>query len=251
MRILILEDEAPAKRKLIGYLSDFLEVPFTQDSARTVVKGIELLHDDRYDLILADIKLLDGTSFEIFQKVETTTPIIFCTAYEEHLLEAFQTNGIAYVIKPYSRNDLESALKKFQGLFENITLNKEVLIQLQLALDMKNETYKKRFVIRKREGIKLLNTSEISLIQASGDFCKIVDRKGHLHMISKSIGMLEQQLNPKDFFRINRSQLVGIESIQKIEPYTKNRLVLKIEGVVEPVKTSSSATKAFRIWLES
>ncbi len=251
MYILILEDEVPAYKKLVAYLSDFFETPFSMDSARTVEEGIKLLENNRqYDLILSDIKLLDGTSFDIFYKVETTAPIIFCTAYEEHLLEAFQTNGIAYILKPYLKKDFDIALRKFQNLFQPKSHERDIFKQLKEVLDAKDKSFKKRFAIKKRDGIKLLDTGDISLIQANGDFCKITDAHGKLHIVSRSIGALIEELNPKYFFRVNRSQIVQIAHILKIEPYTKNRLALKIHKVKEYVITSSSLTKQFRAWLE-
>lgn len=252
MRILILEDEIPAKKKLVHYLTTFFGESVVLDSTRTIKGGLELLEKNPdYNLILSDIKLLDGSSFEVFRSVEMLTPIIFCTAYDEHLLEAFQTNGIAYILKPYQENELHLALKKFEKLFQPQLLEKGIFKQLQEALDTRGETYKKRFAIKKNDGIKLLDASDITLIQASGDFCKVFDSNSHLHSISKSIGVLIEELSPKHFFKINRSQIVGIEHIERIEPYSNNRLALKIKGVKEHAITSSSTTKAFRIWLES
>ncbi len=252
MRILILEDEIPAKKKLVHYLTTFFGESVVLEITRTVKGGIELLErNSNYNLILSDIKLLDGNSFDVFREVETEAPIIFCTAYDEHLLEAFQTNGIAYILKPYQENDLQSALKKFEKLFQPKILEKDILKQLQEALDTRDKNYKKRFAIKKSDGIKLLDVSNIGLIQANGDFCKVFDSNGHLHIISKSIGVLIEEINPKHFFKINRSQIVGIDHIEKIEPYSKNRLAININGGKEHVITSTSTTKEFRIWLES
>ncbi len=251
MRILILEDEIPAKKKLVNYLVDYYGESVELESARTVKMGIELLEKNSdYNLILSDIKLLDGNAFDVFRKVASKTPIIFCTAYDQHLLQAFQSNGIAYVLKPYQKTDLESALMKFDVLFEPKSLEKDIFNQLKEILETKDKNYKKRFAIKKREGIKLLETSQIGLIQANGDFCKIVDSNGHLHSTSKNIGTLIKELNPKQFFRINRSQIVGLEHIEKIVPYTKNRLALMITGVKDHVITSTSTTKEFRLWVE-
>lgn len=252
MRILVFEDEIPANKKLVAYLTDFFGESVFIESVRSVKDGIELLSkDSNYNLILSDIKLLDGTSFEIFQEVETKIPIIFCTAYQEHLLEAFQINGIAYILKPYQKKDLEAALKKYQILFEPNTIAKDIFKKLKEVLDTKDQDYKKRFAIKKREGIKLLAATQISLIQANGDFCKIIDSSGHLHSISKSIGVIVEELNPKHFFKINRSQIVGMEHIERIEPYSKNRLAIKMKDQKERFITSTSTTKEFRIWLES
>lgn len=252
MRILILEDEIPARKKLVHYLNTFFGQSAILESTRTVKDAIQLLDkDSNFDLILSDIKLLDGDSFEVFRKVETQTPIIFCTAYDEHLLEAFQTNGIAYILKPYQEKDLEFALKKFKKLFLSKVPEKDILIKLQETLDLRHENHKKRFAIKKNDGIKLLETDDIALIQASGDFCKIFDFKGKLHSISKSIGTLITELNPKFFFKINRSQIVNVAHIEKIDSYSNNRLAVHITGLKEHVITSSTTTKEFRIWLES
>ncbi len=252
MRILILEDEIPANKKLMAYLTDYFGESAFIESVRTVKDGIEILgNSSNYDLILSDIKLLDGMSFEVFQEIETKTPIIFCTAYDEHLLQAFQINGIAYILKPYQKKDLEAALKKFQLLFEPKILDKHIVQKLRDVLSNTDESYKKRFAIKKSGGIKLLDTSQISLIQADGDFCRIIDSEGYLHCISKSIGVMAQELNPKHFFKINRSQIVGMEHIEKIHPYSKNRLAINLKGTKEHVITSTSTTKEFRKWLEN
>ncbi|MFK7813655.1 MAG: LytR/AlgR family response regulator transcription factor [Maribacter sp.] len=252
MRILILEDEIPANKKLVSYLTDFFGESSFIKSVRTVKDGVVVLNkDSNYNLILSDIKLLDGTSFEVFQKVETKIPIIFCTAYDEHLLEAFQINGIAYILKPYQKKDLEVALEKYQTLFEPKMLEKDIFKKLKDVLDTKDENYKKRFAIKKRDGIKLLDATQISLVQANGDFCKIFDSEGQLHSISKSISSLFEELNPKQFFKINRSQIVRMQHIEKIEPYSKNRLALKLRGLKEHTITSTATTKEFRIWLEN
>ncbi|MFH6602809.1 LytR/AlgR family response regulator transcription factor [Maribacter algicola] len=250
MNVLILEDETPAHKKLVSYLSDFFDESFTMDSSRTVKEGTALLKRNAYDLILSDIKLLDGSSFEVFEKAETATPIIFCTAYDEHLLQAFQTNGIAYILKPYLKEDFDKALKKFLDLFEPKTLEKDIFKKLNNVLEHRNENYKKRFAIKKREGIKLLNTTDISLIQANGDFCKVIGSDGQLHSITQNIGSVIKELNPKHFYKINRSQIVNIGHIENIESYAKNRLALKIRGFEEHAITSSSITKGFRNWLE-
>lgn len=252
MRILILEDEVPAKKKLVSYLTGFFGEFTRFECARSVKEGIEFLEKDGdYHLILSDIKLLDGTAFDVFGKVTTKTPIIFCTAYDDHLLQAFQSNGIAYILKPYQKRDLEVALEKFEVLFEPKILKKDMFHHLKEVLESNRENYKKRFAIKKKDGIQLLETTQIGLIKANGDFCQIVDSNGLWHSISKSMGTLEKELDPKQFFRINRSQIVGIDHVKKIVPYTKNRLALKITGVKENVITSTSTTRDFRVWIET
>ncbi len=251
MNILILEDEVPAAKKVAAYLEEFFSGKVKIDIVRSVADGIKLLSGSpAYDLILSDIQLLDGTAFQIFQCVTTKTPIVFCTAYHEHLLQAFQTNGIAYILKPYSYSEFENALKKYQDLFPYKPYEHELFERLTETLESYGKNYRSRFALKKRGGIKLLETKDIAVIQANGDFCKLTDFKGQLHAVTKSIGVITNELDPKGFFRINRSQIINIAHIDCITPYSKNRLAIKVKGSAEVFITSTATTKNFRIWLE-
>ena len=121
---------------------------------------------------------------------------------------------------------------------------------MKSALKQEETSYKKRFVIKKSKGIQLLNVSDISLIEASGDFCMAIDSKGKKHPISDTLGNIQQLLNPLKFFRINRSQITHIDYIENIESHFKNRLLIQLTGIKEKVMTSSSTTSDFRKWLE-
>ncbi len=253
MRILILEDEIPAYQKLFKYLNEYFDAAVAHDWSRSVADGRELLESQTYDLILSDIQLLDGTSFDLFNKTTIDCPIIFCSAYDEYLFQAFNTNGIAYILKPYSQDDFRKALEKYESLFRNgqyNTLDTTTIDALKLALQEEQVSYKKRFVIKRTKGIQLLNISDISIIEASGDFCVATDSNGKKHPILQKIGVLTEQIHPKKFFRINRSQIIHIEYIETIENHFKNRLLIKLKGVEEKVMTSSANTSDFRKWIE-
>ncbi|CAL2085800.1 LytTR family DNA-binding domain-containing protein [Tenacibaculum sp. 190524A05c] len=253
MKILILEDEIPAYQKLVTYLTDYLKSEPEHDWARTIKDGKQFLDDNTYDVILSDIQLLDGISFDLFDEVSLNTPIIFCSAHDEYLFKAFHTNGIAYILKPYTKKEFNGALEKYQSLFSKGdygNLNTDVIVELKSALKEENTTYKKRFVIKKSKGIQLLNVSDISLIEASGDFCIATDKDGKRHTISQNLGSISKQLNPNKFFKINRSEIINIDYIVTIESHFKNRLLLTITGCKEKPMTSSSTTSEFRKWLE-
>nr|WP_299032254.1 LytTR family DNA-binding domain-containing protein [uncultured Tenacibaculum sp.] len=254
MKILILEDEIPAYQKLVSYITDFFTDTYTHDIARSISGGKELLAKNTYDVIIADIQLLDGISFDLFDEVPTNCPIIFCSAHDEYLFKAFNTNGIAYILKPYSKSDFEKAIKKYQALFKKGTynsLNHQTITQLKAALTEEQTTYKKRFVIKKAKGIQLLNVTDISVIEASGDFCTATDYKGKKHLISQNLGSIFQQLNPAKFFKINRSEIVSIDYIENIESHFKNRLLVTLKGTDKKPMTSTATTSNFRKWLEN
>ncbi len=251
MTILIIEDETPAYKKLLNYITNYLGGNFTHTHVRSVKDGVATLKNAKtYHLIFADIKILNGTSFDIFNQVTFSTPIIFCTAYDEHLLKAFQTNGIAYILKPYSQEELNEAIKKFETLFETQPYDKDIFHQFKLLLDTKASVYKKRLAVKKKEGVKLIDVENICLIEAFGDVCKLYDTNERLHTISKSLGALYNELPPNQFFKVNRSQIVHIDYIENIAPHSKNRLYLKISNIADLVITSSKVTRDFRVWLE-
>ncbi len=253
MRILILEDEIPAYEKLLSNLESYFTEAFQHDWARSNEKAREFLAQETYEFILSDIQLLDGISFDVFNTVKIDCPIIFCSAHDEYLFEAFRTNGIAYILKPYTKEDIRQALNKFQSFFQSESyqpIHNDTINLLKSALKQEETNYKKRFVIKKSKGIQLLNVSDISLIEASGDFCMAIDAKGKKYPISHTLGTIQQMLNPLKFFRINRSQIAHIEYIENIESHFKNRLLIQLSGIKEKVMTSSSTTSDFRKWLE-
>ncbi|WP_086029429.1 LytR/AlgR family response regulator transcription factor [Tenacibaculum holothuriorum] len=253
MNILILEDEIPAQQKLEKYLLEYFEDEIYYDWARSISEGKKLLSENKYDFILSDIQLLDGISFDLFDEITINCPIIFCSAHDDYLFKAFNTNGIAYILKPYSKADFNKAIEKYQSLFNQGNYNKlnsDTISNLKSALQEENTSYKKRFVIKKTKGIQLLNVTDISLIEASGDFCIATDSSGKRHTISQTLGNIFQQLNPAKFFKINRSEIINIDFINNIESHFKNRLLITLQGVKEKPMTSTSITSEFRKWLE-
>ena len=203
MKILILEDEIPAYNKLASFVNDYFEDEIPHDWARSIKDGKKLLQENEYGFILSDIQLLDGISFDLYNDVSIEAPIIFCSAHDEYLFEAFNTNGIAYILKPYTHSDFKKAIEKYQSLFKQgdyNTLNQQTITELKSALKEEHNNYKKRFVIKKAKGIQLLNVSDICIVEASGDFCIATDFKGKRHTISQNLGSLHLQLQPNKFF---------------------------------------------------
>lgn len=253
MHILIVEDEIPAFEKLRGILAIQLSGAFTYDLARSVQDAKQLLESTSdYALIFSDVRLLDGTAFELFDTVKINIPVIFCSAYDEYLFKAFKSNGIEYVLKPYTADDIANALKKYDTLFsKNHSLSSQVIDALKHSFQKRKEDiHKKQFVIKTPKGIHIVDTKNIALIEAKGDFCKIVEASGKVHLYSQNLGGIYLQLNPRQFFRINRSHVVHLPFIEKIEHHFKNRLIVTIKGATDTLMTSSASTADFRAWLD-
>ena len=251
MKILLLEDEIPAYQKLKNILDEIYHMGYECDHFRSVEEGVQALHQQKpYDLILSDIQLLDGNAFEIFDRASSSAPIIFCTAHDEHLLRAFEGNGIAYVLKPYSSVDIKNAINKYHNFFEANRDRKAIFKKFCALMNEPSKSYKKRFTIKRSSGIQLLNTNEVSFIKAFGDFCRIIDSKGEAHLLSQNMGRLIQELDPETFFRVSRSFIININFIDKIHAYSKNRLAIQMKNNSESIITSSAVTSDFRKWLD-
>ncbi|MEL6865415.1 MAG: LytTR family DNA-binding domain-containing protein [Bacteroidota bacterium] len=255
MNILIFEDEIPAHEKLLGFIHAEIEEAQIIGWARSIQEARLLLQRKQQpDLIFSDIELLDGVSFKVFEEIKVTCPIIFCTAFDQYVLQAFKTNGIAYLLKPYNLDNFREAFDKYRLLFnkqeEQQQLDDQVLKELKDLLHASEKSYKQRFIIKKKEGIKLIETREIMCFEANGDFCFAYDAKGHKHVINQGLSQVEEKINPGKFFRINRSQIINIDFVEKIEPHFKNKLSVKMNHLPETLLTSANKTPEFRKWLE-
>lgn len=255
MKILLLEDEKLAAQKLLQLLYDYFEQELDIKWVQSVQQGLKYLKENGDpDLILSDIELLDGKVFRLYEQYEVKSPIIFATAYDQYLLEAFQTNGIAYLLKPYSDEALKKALDKYLTLFrsegKNNALDATMIEELKSALQSSQKEYKKRFTIKKTSGIFLLKTENIAYFTASDDLVFAMDDKNKRHVVNYRMSDLEDILDPTIFFRINRSEIININFIEKMEAYFGNRLVVTMRNDKNGLKTSGPKTAAFRKWVE-
>jgi DNA-binding LytR/AlgR family response regulator len=168
-------------------------------------------------------------------------------------VEAFQTNGIAYLLKPFSADEFKAAWQKFHLLFQRSSMpniDPALLQQLAQLVGQDTKPTKKTFTVKKAQGVYLLQTKAIVYLQAQGDFVLAFDQNGKKHVLNYSLRDLEALLDPHHFFRINRSELVHFPFIQQFEPYIKNRLAIQLRSSPEPLYTSNSRSAAFREWLE-
>ena len=252
MRILLIEDEQIAGEKLKGYIKNHVEQEAHVSWVRSVSEVREaLIVSESFDLVFSDIELLDGNVFEVYDSMEVKSPIIFCTAYDRFVMKAFETNGIAYLLKPYDEEQFLTAWKKYQLLFDKNEANRstDLLTELKHIITNKQTAYKSRFTIKKPNGVFLLNTDDIVYFQSQGDFILAIDSKKGKHVINQSVQKLIQLLDPTKFFQINRSEIINVDYITKFEPHFKNRLSIYMIGEKEPLHTSNSRSPEFRAWL--
>lgn len=253
IKIIIIEDEIPARKKLKRFLEEIEDQIEIIAEIDTVANGISFLKSNAADLIFSDIELLDGNSFEIYNQVPLSCPIIFTTAYDQFWMNAFESNGIAYLLKPFSRERFQKAWDKFLLFRNTSTDDNKQLINLTKLIEsnFSKQSYKKRFTIHLHRGFFFIDTETIAFFEASEGVIFAIDTTGKRHLLNElTLKEIEEQLKPEDFFRINRSELVCKHHVEKMERYSKNKLAIKMKGHPNHLKTSQSNTAAFREWIE-
>jgi len=253
IKVLILEDEIPARKKLRRLILDLPENVEIVAEIDTVEGAVQFLTNNRVDLIFSDIRLLDGDSFQIFDQVRIACPIIFTTAYDSFLTQAFEANGIAYLLKPFSNDRFRKAWDKYMllaGKHEEMGALVQRLSDI-VAGTKSRKDFKKRFTVHSRQGIYFVETTTIAHFEASDGVVYAYDINGKKHLLTEAtLNEIEDQLDPQDFFRINRSVLLQKMHIEKIEYHNKNSLAAKVRGTEKVLIVSQANTPSFRKWVD-
>ncbi|HKJ05949.1 MAG TPA: LytTR family DNA-binding domain-containing protein [Flavobacteriaceae bacterium] len=247
MKVVIIEDEKPAARRLSRMLNDIGLHPIAM--LHTVSEAIDwFLNNEHPDLIFLDIQLADGLSFEIFDEVEIQSAIIFTTAYDQYALKAFKLNSIDYLLKPIDNEDLEVAVKKFKDL-NNPTQNLDLGILKSLISTQEND-YKKRFTVKVGQHLKMLKVAEIECFYSAHKATNIFTEDKRNFLIDDTLEVLETKLNPAQFFRVNRKFIVNINAIKDIISHSNSRLKLHLNNFnEEEIIVSRERVKDFKLWI--
>ena len=253
IKILIIEDEIPARKKLKRFLEE-LNVPCEiMAEVDTVTSGTLFLRDNSPDLIFSDIELLDGNVFEIYAHVTVSCPVIFTTAYDRFWMNAFESNGIDYLMKPFSKERFNKAWSKFLLLRGSQNGQAEMLNTFTQMVNQHfvEKKYKKQFTIHTNREIYFLPTADIVFFEASEGVIFAFDSSGKKHIINFStLKEVEPFLDPSVFFRLNRSQVINRQFIEKMERVSKNTLAVKMKGHRDLLIASQSTTAQLRDWID-
>ncbi len=229
MDILIIEDEERNANRLIRLLKRIDPAFRINGPLASISEVMSYLQTGTYpDLILADIRLSDGLSFEALKEAPTSVPIIFTTAYDEYAIQAFKYNSIDYLLKPIDAAELSEAIQKARHK-QNV-YQEENLKQLFEALQRDNYKYRERFLLPYCDGYKTVCTKDINHIFTENKIVRLFLNNGTSEAVSMSMDELEKQLNPSSFFRANRQFIVNIESILFLGNYFGGKLVLRLKG---------------------
>lgn len=250
MKVLIVEDERPSVERLQMLLHNYdpsIEIAGNFESIEETVKFLE--GNPHPDLILLDIHLSDGHSFEIFRQVRYSRPVIFITAHDGYALQAFQLFSIDYVLKPVSSTMLYSALDKFRSMSNYFTPEK-----FRKAFEtIAHRRYKDRFLGKVGQRLFFIDVKNIAFFEADNKIVYLVDIQGNRYIVEYKMDQLINLLDPSLFFRLNRSFIVHCNAIEQVKPHYNNRLKLVVTGAAqhEELVIARDRVPSFRQWADA
>ncbi|MDL5514438.1 LytTR family DNA-binding domain-containing protein [Arenibacter sp. M-2] len=251
MKIVIVEDELAASENLaymLKNLQDKLEILAVLDSVKTAIDYFT--KNQEADLVFMDIHLADGLSFEIFDAVKIDAPIIFTTAYDQYALQAFKLNSIDYLLKPIDEDELEVSLEQFKGQLKGKGLITNQVEGLLSLLKDQKKTYKSMYLVHYRDELIPLKTDKIAYLFIENGIVKAVTKDRRTHTIDQKLEDIENDLDPSNFYRLNRQFIAQRDAIAGIKQYFNGKLII---GVIPPhteqVIVSKAKASEFKNWM--
>lgn len=258
MKVFIVEDEDLAVKKITKTLASVDADAEVVGVADSIIAAVNWLQDNPApDLILMDIELSDGQSFEIFNRVAIKSPVIFTTSYDEYALKAFKVNSVDYLLKPIQKEDLAAALEKL-GNLKSIyqqsnqpapAVSIDSLVK-ELQQKLQPREYRKRFLVRHAQKLVSIDTDEIAYFFSDGrlNFFKTYDNRKFV--VDYTMDELEEMLDPNKYFRISRSFFISVNSVDQIHDYFGNRLLLHLKPAVDKESiVSREKVTEFKKWM--
>ncbi len=254
MKVLIIEDELHNSRLLQGMLKKVRADWEVLEVLESVKQSVAWLKDNPTpDLIFMDIQLTDATCFSIFDQVKVESMIIFTTAYDEYAIQAFKVNSIDYLLKPIKSDQLTLAIEKFEYVYDQITQSSGTVDYTELleAIRSGEKKYRKRFLVTGATAFFKIEAADVAYFYTENRGTFAVSFEGKEHVLDLTLEKLEEQLDPEQFFRANRSHIINSDSIRKFENYFGGKLIVRmVAPFQDPVTISRLKAPAFKEWLD-
>lgn len=247
MNILIVEDEMQAASRLQKIIQKLIPNCTVYGPLNSVSLAVDWFKkNSSADIVFMDIHLADGNSLQIFEQVKVTCPIIFTTAHEGYALQAFKVNSIDYILKPFSESEINAALEKLQSLQK-----KQPEIDYKTVLQsIAPAKYRERFVVKIGDTLKSINTGDIAYFYTEHKANFLCTNDNRRYPVDYNLDQIEQMLNPKDFFRINRQFIIGHHAISDMKAYTRARVIVALNPSTKlDTVVAVDRAQSFRNWL--
>lgn len=250
MKIVIIEDEHLTAEDLAAALVEIDPEIEIVAQLESVVESVEYFEQNEApDLIFSDIQLSDGLSLELFKKVDISTPVIFCTAFDEYAIQAFKANGIDYIMKPFSRTMVADALNRFRNLknsFSTPQFSYEVIMK---ALNNRENSGSASVLVYYKDQILPIRMQDVALFYIQNELTHLTTFKGENYFIENNLDQLDHQTSC-DFYRVNRQYLVNRQAIKSASKFFGRKLILSLHVEhKDSVVVSKAKSSAFLKWL--
>lgn len=251
MKIVIIEDEKLTAQDLELVLHEVnpeIEIVHILPSVKQAINYFK--NHPEPDLIFSDIQLGDGLSFDIFDEVSVKAPIIFCTAYDEYALQAFQQNGIDYVLKPFSAEAIQSALDKYQRFTDVFSRPMDQLKELRTLLGQNTRPISSSILVYHREKIIPIKIADIAVFYIENQMTHLVTFDEKTYYLNKTLDQLERKCGP-DFFRANRQYLINRQAVREASHHLSRKFTVKLNvPLPKSINVSKEKLPDFLAWLE-
>ena len=249
MNIVIVEDEIVAAQRLEQLTKQVRPEYNIVTTLQTIEESIKwFTQSPAPGLVFMDIHLADGSSFAIFDKVQIESPIIFVTAYSEYAIDAFDVNGIDYLLKPINKERLTQAIVKFEKLGHS-NGNPQLISNLISTLQEKQSKHKTHFLIPYKDKLIPLAVQEIAYVIAEFKIARVVTYSSQNYSVDLSLDELIKQLDPHGFFRANRQYIVAHEAINDLSVWFGGKLSVNLKiPVDERIIVSKARVPDFKLW---
>lgn len=254
IQVAIVEDEKPAARLLTGMIASLRPKWEIIQLPGSIVGAVKWFAEHEHpDIIFLDIHLSDGNSFLFVEQVNPQSMIIFTTAYDQYAVRAFTVNSIDYLLKPILPERLNEAIVRFETLtksyFKEFNENNEMLEVLR-GLSSREKRYRTRFLITGSGKFYKLQVEDIAFFYTEGKITFAVTFSGKEHIVDLTLDRLTEQLDPDVFYRANRQIILNVNSIEKIEPFFQNKIVVHTQPQFkEKILVSREKAPSFKLWL--
>lgn len=249
-KMLILEDEklnADRIQRLMVEIRPRIEVLGVLASVKKTVEWLSA--NECPDLMIIDIRLADGLSFEVFNLADVKCPVIFTTAYDEYAIQAFKYNSIDYLLKPVEKDQLEAAIVKLENSMQRPYLQYPLFEELLTQIRPKE--YRTRFFLPYRDGYRKINVEDIAFFYSHMNISYANLFNGEKVVVPQTLETLEQELEPKNFFRVNRQYILHVNSIEKVHNFFNGKLKLEVKNCTDAdILVSRTKAPLFKMWLD-
>ena len=239
MKIIIIDDEAPARELIRRYLQEYrhIEIVGEADNGFTAMK---IIREQNPQLIFLDVQMPKLTGFEMLELMDEPPAIIFSTAFDQYAIRAFELNAVDYLLKPFSKERFDAAMQKAMARIQSGTPAQPELQTLRTSL----QGTLTRIAVKARQQIHVIPIDDIDYIEADGDYVKLHTAKS-AYLKEKTMKYYEENLPAQQFIRIHRSYIVNVNEVSKIELYEKDSYRVHLKNG-ELLKASSNGYKTLK-----